>query len=820
MARAPKATKGKAKGGKAPAPRAGRKTKGKGGGALKRAWAFFLRVSLGALLGLLVGVGVVLGGLYRAALEDVDQVVAGPVWSSSGRVLSGAQVVWTGLLLTADELATDLSAAGYVRAPKAARPGDFQVGDDAVLVNVPPVKGPGYSTSSGEVLVTFRDGRVASVSPKGKATFAPAELAAVRGAENETRRVVPLAELPDHVVKAVLAMEDSRFYDHEGVDPIGIARALIVNVLAGDTVQGGSTLTQQLAKNLFLGAERTLQRKAREALLAVALERRLSKAELLELYLNGVYLGQASGASVYGVDQAARAFFGKPASRLDLGEAATLGGIISAPNRYNPLQHPDKARERRDITLDRMAAVGWAANDKVEAEKKRPLTTNPSVGGRRAPWVVDAAVGALEDSLGPGSVAARGVTITTTLQPALQRLAERAVATSLAELDREHPKARGAQMALVALRVSDGAVVALVGGRDYNQSPYNRALAARRQIGSTVKPLTALFAFEDDEALSPATVLDDSPIERVEDGKPWKPRNYDGTFLGPVTVRQALSQSRNIPAVLLSERVGMHDLATKWKSLGLSTATSWKSSALGGFDATPVELAGAYSVFPGGGTWHRPVLVRSAVDSDGAVLWTEEPVAARRTSARAAFLATNILEDVVRTGTGSAAARYGAKGAVAGKTGTTDDARDAWFAGFSRDYVVVVWVGFDRARDLGLTGSQAALPAWARFMAGTGSLSGSFQPPADVEQATVCAESHLPARPACPATEPEWFSRGSVPAELCPAHAGPLQQVGAAATSVWDRLTGGGDAGDGAAEEAGDQKKEKKKGLFGRRSEG
>jgi len=767
-------------------------------------------VALGAALGGLVGGSTVLYGLYRAALLDVDQVVAGPVWKSSGRVLSGPQVVWTGLSYDAESLAADLLAAGYVRADKVNKPGDFKVTEDAVMVDVPAAQGPGWKASAGEVLVTFRDHRVSSVSPNGRATFAPAELAAVRGADNETRHNVPLAEIPDQVVRAVLAVEDSRFYEHEGVDPIGITRALVVNLVRGGTVQGGSTLTQQLAKNLFLNAERTWQRKAREALLAVAIERRLSKNEVLELYLNGVYLGQADGASVYGVDQAARAFFGKPVGRLELGEAATLGGIISAPNRYNPLEHPDRAKERRDLALTRMEELGWVDKAKGEAEKKKPFETDPAVTGRSAPWAVDAAVGTLEDTLGPGGVAARGVTIQTTIQPALQRLAERVVAQSLDELDKSEPKAKGAQMALVAVRASDGAVVAMVGGRDYSRSPYNRALVARRQIGSTVKPLTALFAFEEDEDLSPATIFDDSPIDRVEDGKPWHPKDYDGQFLGPIPLRQAIAQSRNIPAVLLAEKVGMKDLADDWKGLGLSGATSWKSSALGGFDATPVELAGAYTALPTGGLWRQPLLIRSASDTDGAVVYSQEPVTKRRASARAAWLTSTMLEDVVKTGTGAAASKYGASGAVAGKSGTTDDARDAWFVGYTRDLVVVVWVGYDKGKALGLSGGHAALPAWARFIAGTGTLSGSFQPPADVERATVCTASWQPARPACPTTAPEWFSRDHVPRELCLTHAGPLQQVGAAATSLWDQIVGG-------KEEAEHDETRPRRGLFGKR---
>lgn len=748
-----------------------------------------LRWALALLLGLLLGIGLVGLGLYRAALEDVDSVLKGPVWSRSGRVVSAPQEIYPGLSLSPAQLGQDLSLAGYVvldPGEKPARPGDVALTEDKLLALVPAASGPGWSVPEAEVLITFRGGRVASVSPSGRAIFAPAELATVRGADNEARRPVALSDLPDPVIKSVLAMEDARFYSHEGIDPLGIARALIVNAVAGDTRQGGSTLTQQLAKNLFLSQERTWQRKAREAFLALALERRLSKDQVLELYLNGVYLGQADGGAVCGVDQAAHAWFGKPATRLELGEAATLAGVISAPNRYSPLRHPDRAKERRDLAISRMAELGWVKPAEAAQAREAPLTLRPPSSSRRAPWAVDAAVDAVESTLGDGAVAARGLTVLTTIQPALQRLAEAAVAESVAELD---GKAPGAQMALIAVRVSDGAVVAMVGGRDYAASPYNRALLARRQIGSTVKPLTLLFAFEDQPGLSPATLVTDAPITRTVDGKTWTPRNYDGQFVGELTLRRAIADSRNIPAVLLAEEVGLNSLERRWKSAGLSTATDWPSSALGGFGATPVELAGAYSLFPGRGQRVRPQWVRSATDPEGGLLWHDEAASARLASARAAFLATSVLQEVIQSGTGAAAARYGVSGAVGGKSGTTDDARDAWFAGFNRDLVVVVWVGYDRDRALGLSGSKAALPAWARFVAAAGGAGELFPPPAEVEKATLCAASHLLARPECPEPVEEWFSRGTVPEDACALHGGPLVQVGAAAERAWDRLT-------------------------------
>lgn len=756
---------------------------------------------------LVVGTGATAGGafvgwaVYEQAKVDVDDRLSGAVWGPSGRVLSAPLEVWPGLVLTPDELAADLQAAGYAHVELPSRPGDFAVSGADVVVNVPAGAGPGWKVTGQEVHVAFAKGRVAAVSPSRRGRFAPAELAGLRGADNEARRPVKLAALPEHVVDAVLSMEDARFWTHEGVDPLGLARAVLINTVTNRPLQGGSTLTQQLVKNLFLSQERTLERKAREAVLALAIERTRSKEDILELYLNEIYLGQAGGASVCGVDEAARAYFGKPAERLDLGEAATLAGIISAPNRYSPLRHPEEARVRRDVALTRMVATGAVSAEAAVAAKAAPLDVHPGAAGKQAPWVVDAAVEQVEQALGEGSLVARGVTVHTTVQPALQRLAQAVVVRSIGELEGAHPSARGAQMALAAVRVRDGAVVALVGGRDYGQSQFNRALYGKRQLGSTVKPLTALLAFEADAGLSPATVLPDEAIERTHDGKRWAPRNYDGRFVGEIDLRRAIATSRNIPAVHLAERVGMDELRDGWQGLGLSGATARPSSALGAFEATPLEVAGAYTALPGRGRVARPSLVRAATDEGGSLLWNEEPITLRRTSARAAWLATQLAQAVVEDGTGRRATKYGVSGAVGGKTGTTDRERDAWFAGFTGELAVVVWVGHDKGKDLGLTGGEAALPAWARFVAGSGTAGRTFPRPDGLVQAEVCVATGLPPTESCEATTQAWFSEGHIP-EPEPE---PGPEPAAAITKAWEdlkvRIT----------------PKRKKRGLFGRR---
>ena len=723
------------------------------------------RLTVTAIIGGALGGSAVLVSLYHQAEADVEARLAGPVWSTNGAVHSGPLELWRGLKLTPEELARDLSAAGYARVKTPSRPGDFAVGGSDVYVHVPARKIPGYAIPAAEVHVAFSKGRIRAVSPSKRVRLAPVELANMRGSDNEARHPVSVDDLPEHVVQAVLSMEDSRFFEHEGLDPIGIARAMVSNIVSDGPMQGGSTLTQQLVKNLFLTSERTYARKGREALLALALERTRDKDEILELYLNEVYFGQAAGASVCGIDQAARVFFGKPASRLALGEAAVLGGIVSAPNRYSPLKHPDRATERRNLTIQRMLDTGTISATDAEAARSSTLEVHPAVGHRRAPWTVDAAVEEVEAKLGEGAIAARGLDVHTTLHPVLQRLAEQAVAEGGAELDKAHPGARGAQIALVAVRVRDGAVVAMVGGRSYGRSQFNRTTHGRRQLGSTVKPLTYLAALDGDATLSPVTLVDDAPLSRTVSGKTWTPKNYDGTFKGPVTYRDALAASRNIPAVLVAEEVGMSRLQRFWKGLGLEAASSLPSASLGAFGATPLEVATAYTVFPGMGKAAPAHVVRGVIDEEGKDRWPSPAPRTSHASERAAFLATRMLERVVTSGTGRRALKYGLGEGVGGKTGTTDGARDAWFAGFTDELAVAVWVGFDKGKNLGLTGSKAALPTWSRFVSWSGTAGPEFQPPSGVVAMEFCPDDHLPAgKPAgCDGAYTEYVSEAGAP---------------------------------------------------------
>jgi membrane peptidoglycan carboxypeptidase len=516
----------------------------------------------------------------------------------------------------------------------------------------------------------------------------------------------------------------------------------------------------------------------REAFLALALESELDKPQLLDLYLSEVYLGSSGGMPIRGVEQAARAWFGKSAASLTIAEAATIAGAIASPYELSPLPRPsestqqavertERARRRRDTVLDRMVAVRALTLEQATKARAEPLVVRgtPPSAAWRLPWAVDAALdeaeARLEGPLPPGAA------LHTTIQPHLQRAAERAVRDVLGALGQEEPDVARAEGALVAVDPSDGDVVAIVGGRDWVRSPFHRAIHAERQAGSTVKPLLLAAALHADPSLSLTTVFDDAPLERRIDGRTWRPKDHDGRFLGPITLRRGMEQSRNVPAVLLSERLGLDRMAAAFRTAGLDRATKLPSSALGAFPATALELAGAYTLFPGQGRAQRPHVVHVAYDRDERPLLAvrDEPV--RVVDPASAALATSVLQGVLTHGTGRKVAGLGvAPEGFGGKTGTTDQGRDAWFVGFDARLVVAVWVGADRG-DLGLGGSEAALPVWAAFVRDAGRPRGRLPVPDGVVDVEVCATTGLPACVDCAERRTERFRAGYVAASAC-----------------------------------------------------
>jgi penicillin-binding protein 1B len=563
----------------------------------------------------------------------------------------------------------------------------------------------------------------------------PVVLGTLDGSPVEARIPVALRDLPDHLVQAVLAVEDQRFFEHHGLDLRRIGGALVANLRAGAVVQGGSTLTQQLAKNLFLSAGRTPLRKLRETAIALVLELRYDKRTILEAYLNEIYLGQDGDRAIHGVGAAARYYFGKSAGNLSLAESALLAGMISAPNRTAPARHPDAAADRRNLVLQLMTEQRRSSASAAERASRVRIATRThataSVDGRYfRDFVARAAPGHLPD---------RGVAVYTTLDATLQRAAERAVRSQLDRL-----RTPGVEAALVALDPESGEVLAMVGGRDYGASQFNRATDAHRQPGSAFKPVVALAALEPAQGRTPsftlASVIQDEPLLVRTPRGPWEPTNYDRTFRGPVTFREAMEQSLNVPFARIGLAVGPERIVTAARRLGVtSPLTAVPSLALGSSEVTLLELVRAYGVFAAGGNLAatRTVLGRGRL---GREITDEGPTEVRNVVDPAvAYLVTSTLEGVVARGTGRALNQDGRWEGIAGKTGTSSEWRDAWFVVYSKSLVVGVWVGFDDGRSLHLTGAAAALPIAATFLQQAASEVGRepFEVPEGITEAYV-----------------------------------------------------------------------------------
>jgi penicillin-binding protein 1B len=533
---------------------------------------------------------------------------------------------------------------------------------------------------------------------------------------------VDLAALPEHVWRVVLAAEDARFFSHPGVDAIGVARAALHDIKTGELAQGGSTITQQLIKNRDLSPKRTLQRKANEAVRALALEAEWKKEEILESYLNTVYLGNVSGLAVHGIGAASRVYFSKPARSLTLEEAASLAAMIQSPNRLSPPEHATALRERRDWVLGRMEELEWAKSADVDRAKKQPVRAKVTIPRSSAPrhfvsWIAEEVKDEKPERLEEG----RGFLVETTLDPWLQPLAEKAVAGELDSLREQYPKLRraGLSAALVALDADTGAVLAYVGGDpEEADSQFDHARSAKRQPGSIVKPFVVLQALDEcgrNPPLTASSRIADEPITIDLPSGDWSPRNFDGRFLGPVLLREALAESRNIPTVRIARHCGFDAVAETFTRAGFTLPKSPPPSfVLGAIESTPLEVAAAYTTFATTGRALEPFSMRPNETPGGRRLARSgrdpRPVA----GAEAAYLVRDLMRTAVERGTATPGEIRGLD--VAAKTGSSSDLRDAWFAGQAGSVVTVVWVGLSDGGRLGLTGGQGAGPMWRAFM--------------------------------------------------------------------------------------------------------
>jgi penicillin-binding protein 1A len=586
---------------------------------------------------------------------------------------------------------------------------------------------------------------------------------------DEQRQDVPLADIPADLQHAFIAIEDHRFYSHVGVDPIGLARAVVRNVREPGSLEGGSTLTQQLARTLFLSNRKTYARKLHEAVLAVMIDAQLSKDQILELYLNRIYLS----AGVYGVETMSRHLFGKPARQLTLPESALIAGLARAPAALSPWNHLDDAVTRSHVVLQRMREEGFITADQEQTARRARIRVRPypEATEARAGYAKDFLRQAFRDRFGGDHPP--DWRVQTTFVPELQEMAERAVGEGLRRFGDP-----GLQAALVAIDPANGDILALVGGGDFRESQFNRASRSRRQPGSAFKPL--LYAAALEHGFSPVSVLADLGHVPPQGPEEWSPRNAGSEEPDTLTLRAALVESDNRAATMLQQRIGSRPVLRLASDVGLRDMPDVPSLSLGTGLVSPLELTAAYSMFPNGGFAVQPRGIVQVLDADGSSA-LENPVRTERViSPETAFQMVSMLTDVVDRGTGSAARGLGVRFAVGGKTGTTNEFKDAWFVGFSSRVVVGVWVGFDQPKTIGREGFGAryALPIWSDFMrrAARIRVPQEFEVPDTLHEAQLCRVSYLKPVESCP-TYTEYFKKDdAVPSQLCPIHKGTIKQ--------------------------------------------
>jgi penicillin-binding protein 1B len=766
--------------------RRGRKRRQRGGALARGLMIGAALVAFGA--GIFVTRTLVrLDGVVRARFE-------GRLFSVASRVYAAPTMLSPGLDVGHVDLRAALRRLGYRDEPSAdvSAPGGAHWESKRLVVYLRAFEHPTRPEPARRVEIRLAGSQIESIRDldAGDRELAavllePEQVGSYFGPHREQREPVRLGQVPRHLLDAVLAVEDQRFEEHPGIDVVRVGGAAIANLGAGEVRQGGSTLTQQLVKNFFLTPERTFRRKLNEAAMALIVEGRYEKPAIFEAYLNEIYLGQRGPTSIHGVGEASLFYFGKPVRALDLKDAALLAGLIRSPGDYSPFLHPEAARERRDLVLRLMREQGRID----EAEYARAVAAPVAIASRtQEPRETRYFLDALRSQLPPvydqATLAGEGLRIYSTLDLRLQQIATRALREGLDALEAKHKSLRPSAAAggaparvqgcLLALRPRTGEVLALVGGRDYGESQFDRCLQARRSAGSAFKPFVYVAGLEAQRGapvITLASTLDDSPVSiRTASGN-WAPANYDHKFHGRVGVRQALEKSLNVATVRLAQEVGTERILDVARRLGIeSPLDSVPAQALGAADVTPLELARAYATLASGGVRAETRFFDDLTDASGQTLLRTRPKSERVLDPAASFLAVSLLEGVVDRGTARAVRSAGLQGPIAGKTGTSNDSKDAWFAGFTPELAAVVWVGFDEPRDMKLPAAQLAVPIWSRFLkeATGGVIPGAFEPPPGIQRVEIDPETGAVALAGCPRSASEYFIEGTEPRVTCP----------------------------------------------------
>jgi len=704
----------------------------------------------------LTAVGFILAVAYGGYLAwQATSEFEGRRWDIPAQVYAAPLELFTGRALSAEDLVGELKRLGYREDPRLVGPGTYRVGLGRLEIATRGFSFGGDTEPEQLVAITFVGGRIAALRDSSGSRAAivrlnPLLIGSLFPSHGEDRLIVAPADIPPLLTDTLKAVEDRRFDSHFGVDPIAVVRALFVNVTSGEIREGASTLTQQLVRSYFLSNERTWGRKLREAFMAVALELRYDKADLLHAYVNEIYLGQDGARAIHGFGLASQFYFGKPLSELELNELALLVAEVRGPTYYDPRRHADRALERRNFVLQRMADEGLATNDAVQAAAEQKLGL---VDDSRRGAMHSAFLGLVRRQLSADyardDLERTGLVVMSTLDPAVQTAAERALSKGIEGLGKNAAELEGA---VVVTSPHTGEVKALVGGRNANYEGFNRALDARRPIGSLIKPAVYLTALESGR-YSLASVIDDAPIVVQLDNKnTWTPSNFDDKAHGLVPLVRALAESYNMATVRLGLDIGLEPIADTLQRLGLKQKpTLYPSMLLGALALTPIEVAQMYNTLANGGFRVPLRAVRSVITEEGELKQRYQIEIEQAANPGAVYALNHALIQVMERGTGRTVRRtLPDEIVVAGKTGTTDDLRDSWFAGFTDSNLIVAWLGADDNRPIGLTGSSGAAKIWAGVLTAIEANSYSAPAPEGVDETWIDYLTGAPTAARCP----------------------------------------------------------------------
>ena len=724
---------------------------------------------------------------YVMALDrEVRTRFAGARWALPAQVYAAPMLLYPGLDLDRKAFTRELDRLGYRQGLTAAGPGTYAVAHGHIELHTRPFVFWDGPQSDARVQVDFDGKDIAEIfdadAKRGRTLLRldPMLIGSIYPTAGEDRVLVKLDDVPPLLPAGLIYIEDRNFEHHFGIDPKAILRAGFANLRAGRTVQGGSTITQQLVRNFFLTLERKWSRKVNEAIMSLLLEAHYSKQEILEAYLNEVHLGQDGGRAIHGFGLASQFYFNKPLAELQPQEIALLIALVKGPSYYNPRKHPERAKARRDLVLENLAEAGFLKPDDYQAAVRRPLGVISEPGGNiaRYPAFVDLVKRQLVGQYAEADLTNEGLRIFTTLEPRAQEILEKRLTEGLPALEKGHRMKPGTlEGAGVITSVEDGKVLALVGGRDVRYPGFNRALDAQRPIGSLAKPFVYLAALMQPDRWSLTTMLDDEKIDvKLPSGDTWSPKNYDEQEHGQVPAYVALAQSYNLATVHLGLDVGINNVREIFRAAGMvAEPPAVPALFLGAVGLSPVEIAQMYGTLAGGGFQTPLLAIREVMTKDGQPL-NRYPLQVRQTLPEApVYLVDWGMEQVLQQGTATSAYAYLPKDLrLAGKTGTTDDLRDSWFAGFGQDRVVVVWVGRDDNLPANLTGASGALQIWAPVVRDLRLKSFNPDPPPGIETALVDPQNGQRADPGCPGAVEIPYMQGHAPTESSPCAGSPF----------------------------------------------